>query len=157
MLKRLIIAFALLNPCIALADDGGVYKEERVVSAYVDASLKVISKEAALRMWLDRNQDNFLSQREIARIAFRSFQAAREKGVERPTDVSRVVGGLIRTYQGDNFELWRSKIGELYLLGAPGYQQNGFPGAILDFLGAIDFGGIAQIIAQIVAIIQLFL
>jgi hypothetical protein len=98
-----------------------------------------------------------MSQSDIARIAFAAFKEARAQGVENPAEVSRVVGGMIRAYQGKDFELWRSKIGELYLLRGQGFDQDGFAASIANLLGAIDFGGIAAIIQQIIAIIQLFL
>jgi hypothetical protein len=159
MLKCLLLAAMFLQAPIALSasDEYLMYELEEANLESVGASLNVISRANALQMWNARDEARFLSQSEIARIAFAAFRKARDEGVQNPSDVSRAIGGMIRAYQGNDFELWRSKIGELYLLRGQGFDQDGFAGAIGNLLGAIDFGGIAAIIQQIIAIIQLFL
>jgi hypothetical protein len=133
-----------------------VPKQEYLTS--INQSLKVISRSQAFGMWQSRKPSKFISDSDVSKIAFKAFEEARRRGLS--IDQSRTIaigfGNLIHSYQGNSFDDWRSSIGQVYLLFVDDFDQD-LGQSIFGLLGAIDFGNIADIIAQIIAIIQLFI
>jgi hypothetical protein len=121
----------------------------------IQASLRVISFHRAAFMWNNRDASTFFSDREINEIAFRAFSEARSRGLSQAGDIGRLTGALIRSYQGNDFDGWRARVGEFLILGQ-GTDAQGIAGQLFNLLGAIDVGDIVAIIQQIIALIQLF-
>jgi hypothetical protein len=158
-MKTFILLLSLLSPTIMASPSPTsleVPKQDDLTS--INQSLKVISRSQAFGMWQSRNPSKFISDSDIPKIAFKAFEEARRRGlsIDQSRSIAIVFGNLIRSYQGDSFNGWRSSIGQVYLLFVDDFDQD-LGESIFGLLGAIDFGDIADIIAQIIALIQLFI
>ncbi|MBP98755.1 hypothetical protein CMK18_22635 [Candidatus Poribacteria bacterium] len=156
LIATMLIFFNSSTAVKASFHDPIIFENNLVQQDNLKASLNVFSRKEALAMWELKDQSRFLSKREIRLIAFVALEKSDAQNLPNSKEISRAVKSLIESYQSNDFELWRSNIGRFYLLNPDNFDHQGFVGAIQDFLGAIDFGDLANVIQQIVQIIQIF-
>jgi len=123
---------------------------------FIFLSTKVISKEKAFRLWNSRNSRNFLGRRQIQQIVRRAHFDAVRFGVHNPRLFAFVIQEVIVSFQSNDFNRWRASIGKLFFIAPKTFEQQSIVQGILNLIVVINIGDIGGIIAQIIALIQLF-
>jgi hypothetical protein len=124
----------------------------------VQLSLRVISYQDALGLWEARDSSRFLLDKEINKIAFRAYTDARKRGLSSAGDLGRLIGALIRSYQGHDRDSWRERIGQFFELTAnKAAVPRGFEEAMLNIIIAIGFGDRESIASTVIDLVYTLL
>jgi hypothetical protein len=153
LLKSLLLI--LLCATTAKAEPHPYDLPEHTIIDPIEASERIMSYRTARSFWDNRAPGNFLTRREIGRIGIFAANEAGRRGITNNQEIGLLVSQVIREYQWGSFDAWRTSIGEIVIL-LPSQFQGSVSQTFLDFIQAIDLGDVAAILAQVVAIIQLF-